>query len=452
MSESNGRPSAPLPDVQALLEAVEERVAQKKASGQYDPAEIRKVEEAVVELAPPVEDGAEAEMGIHHSKLQNTWNPKDFGVTTHRTGPKGELVIKAKRLLHKALGFITGILLARQTTFNDELVKLLNILVPHHQALRQRMPLAEKRLDGLEDLSRDLSAQLREQAKRTTEELKRLGEITDYLNRSNGQDHSRMEAIVAELQDVLAAQKAAAPQAPGLAAQARDESRGAAYLAFEDRHRGSAEKVSEIQKAYLPIFKPTCSGEAPLVDLGCGRGEFLLMAKDAGMKVMGVDLNPEMAAACQAAGLDVAEEDAVSFLRRQPDNSLGGVLMAQVIEHLSVNQLTEVISLAALKLAPGGAFVAETVNPACLTTFCGAFYLDITHQNPIHPEAARFLWQWAGLNEVDIIYLSPYPPEALLSMLPAREKDALAGVFNDNMDRLNKLLYGYQDYAVVGRK
>ena len=446
------------PDIKALLKTVEQRVAQKRDLGEYSDAEIRRIEKAVVELAPPLEDSSEAEMAIHHGKLQNTWIPMDFGVTTHRSGQAGQLVLKAKRVLHKALGFITGIQFAQQTRFNDELVKLLNIMIPHHQALRQRMPLAEKRLDDLEDTCRDLAAQIREQTRHhmdKQEQLDRLKESDEYLNRMHGRDYARMETLLSQLKDLLnsQAQKGQIPdQALDMAAQARSEARGAAYLEFEDRHRGPAEKLAELHQVYMPIFKAACGGGLPLVDIGCGRGEFMESARDAGLSVKGLDMNPEMVATCQAKGLEAVEDDAVSFLRAQPDNSLGGIMMAQVIEHLSVEQLTETVSLAALKLAPGGAFVAETVNPACLTTFCGAFYLDITHQNPIHPEAARFLWQWAGLKDVDLIFLSPYPPEALLNMLPADEQHGLAQVFNDNMDRLNKLLYGYQDYAVVGRK
>ena len=148
-------------------------------------------------------------------------------------------------------------------------------------------------------------------------------------------------------------------------------------------------------------------------------------------------------------------------MRGLEDDSLGGVLMAQVIEHLTLDQLMELVSLCVLKLKPGGAFIAETVNPQCLTTFSGAFYLDLTHNKPIHPEAARFLWRWAGLGDVEIMYLSPYPDEHLLEMAPATETpsgpagrgpQATAEALNRNMQRLNQLLFGFQDYAVAGRK
>jgi SAM-dependent methyltransferase len=457
MQEAQKTPAQPV-DVKALMAEVRNRVEAKKQSGEYDPAEIRDVEDAIINLMPAREDGAEAELQIHHGKLQNLWNPKDFGVDTHRVGKAGELIVKAKRLLHKALSPISGILFAQQTKFNDEMIKALNILIPHHQALRERMPQAERRLDVVEDLGREYRAygsQTREGFRKIQLQIDELKETANYLQRTTGKDHSRLDITLAKLQDLVSQQAqagGASPDAAEVISQERDAARGASYVAFEDKHRGSKEKVQELQQVYLPIFKKSVTPDAPLVDLGCGRGEFLELAKDAGLSVKGVDLNPEMAAHCRDIGLDVQEGDAMGFLRSVPDNSLGGILAAQVIEHLSLQQLTEMVSLAFAKLKPGGALVAETVNPACLTTFCGAFYLDLTHNKPIHPEAARFLWQWAGLTEVDIMYLSPYPPEALLGLLPEDQKTQFSEVFNQNMDRLNQLLYSCQDYAVVGFK
>ena len=136
--------------------------------------------------------------------------------------------------------------------------------------------------------------------------------------------------------------------------------------------------------------------------------------------------------------------------------SLGGIFLSQVIEHLDPEILRDLVRTAFLKLAPGGALLAETINPQCLTTFSGAFYLDLSHHNPIHPEAARFLWESLGFRQVEILYVSPYPQEMRLEEMVRRDdetyEDEIARVLNENIQRLNALLYGYQDYAVVGYK
>ncbi|KIX13637.1 class I SAM-dependent methyltransferase [Dethiosulfatarculus sandiegensis] len=433
-----------------IMAEIEEKVEQKKQSGFYNPVEIQKVEETAVNFIQPADGGAEAELNLHHSKLQEFWDAKVCAVETHRPGGLGRLLLKFKKMFHKASGFPLGVWLARQVLFNDEVVKLLNVLVPHHVDLRHRANRDERRLDSVEDLGRALT----EQNRRLEGELAKMQAAIDDLTRRASQGGNRQELLLARLQEIVEKQAEAgtvSQETVEAVATQRSKSRGQDYLAFEDLHRGTREEIKKRQEIYLPVFRENVTDEHPLLDIGCGRGEFLELAKEAGLKAAGVDMNPEMAAFCQEMGLEVKEADALEYLRQVPDASLGGIIASQVIEHLTLNQLMELVSLCVAKLAKGGALVAETINPQCLSTFSGAFYLDMTHQKPIHPEAARFLWSKAGLGQVDLLFLSPYPPEARLESFGADDQ-GLAGAFNRNTHRLNQLLYSYQDYAVVGRK
>jgi O-antigen chain-terminating methyltransferase len=264
------------------------------------------------------------------------------------------------------------------------------------------------------------------------------------------------EALLARLQRIVEDQSREGHRSAGAAqevAEARAASRGAGYLAFEDLHRGTRDEIKRRQSVYIPHFQLSVSDQTPLLDLGCGRGEFLDLCREAGLPARGVDVNPAMVAFCRERGLDVTEADGLTYLRALPKGRLGGILLSQVIEHLSLDQLTELVALCAETLAPGGVLIAETVNPQSLSTFAGAFYVDLTHHKPVHPEAARFLWRWAGLGEVQIIYLSPLAPEQQLESLPGGPGAAdVAGAFNRNVVRLNQLVFGPLDYAVVGRK
>lgn len=418
MSEDK-KPAAAV-DVQAILAQVDQSLAERKAQGLYDPAEVRKVEEAAVSF-DQIDDEPSALLKLHQAKLKELWDPLPWGVTTHRAGGAAKLILALKKIIHRVSAFPRSVWFARQSRFNDEAVQLIAVLLPLIANLRGRMPQAEKRLDALEV------------------QLARMG--------------PRFEKILADLQRVVERQAEAAPQAEATArevSRARFQSRGEAYLEFENQHRGERQDIKQRQAVYLPYFEKSVSPQAPLLDIGCGRGEFLEAAKEAGLAAKGVEMNPEMVALCQRQGLEVAESDALDFLRGAPDESLGGILMAQLIEHLSHDELSELVSLASAKLKPGGWLIAETVNPACLTTFSGAFYLDLSHIRPIHPEASRFLWKWAGLTQVEILMLSPYPKDYLLKKTQGESE--MAEAFNDNMQRLNELLYGPQDYAVVGRK
>ncbi|MBI4800413.1 MAG: methyltransferase domain-containing protein [Desulfarculus sp.] len=443
-------PGGAKPDVRAILQEVEEAVRQKKAQGLYDPAEIRRVEEAALSFSQAVEDSAAAELSILRAGLNQLWDTKQWGVSTHREGAAARLVLLLKKLIYKLTKFPLSVWLARQVAFNDQLIKALNHLIPQHVDLLRRQAHSDRRLDAQEDLSRALSERLRRQEEAMREFTARL----ESLERAAAQGSTQTELLLAQLQDIVEKQAQAgviSAEAVGQIKAARSASRGASYLAFEDLHRGSREEIKAKQAVYLAHFKDAASQEAPVLDLGCGRGEFLEAAKEAGIPARGVDINPEMAALGREHGLEVAAGDGLEYLRALAPGSLGGILMSQVIEHLTLDELTELVGLCASRLIPGGVLIAETVNPQCLSTFAGAFYLDLTHNKPIHPEAARFLWRWAGLTEVEIIYLSPVPPEHRLQPLTSGGPE-LSDVFNRNVERLNNLLYSHLDYAVKGRK
>ncbi len=225
-----------------------------------------------------------------------------------------------------------------------------------------------------------------------------------------------------------------------------------AYVRFEDRHRGSRDEIRQRQQGYLELFR-----EGPVLDVGCGRGEFLQLCRDAKIDARGVDSDAGMVATCREAELDVEQADALAYLAALPNASLGGIFCAQVIEHLPAEALIALVRLAHAKLRPGGVLLCETPNPACLTVFSGAFYVDLTHIKPIHPEAARFVLEAAGFRDVEVRYVNPYPPEAGLQPLEPlwymrRYEEAFIQQLNDNFARLNELLWGAQDYAAIGRK
>jgi O-antigen chain-terminating methyltransferase len=226
-----------------------------------------------------------------------------------------------------------------------------------------------------------------------------------------------------------------------------------AYVHFEDRHRGTRADILQRQRAYLDLFDDA----NPVLDVGCGRGEFLELCQGAGIEARGVDLDAGMVAHCRAAGFAAEQADALATLEALPDGALGGIFCAQVIEHLTPAALIAFVRLAHRALRPGGVLLCETPNPACLTVFSGAFYVDLSHVKPIHPEAARFVLEAAGFQGVELRYVNPVPPEGKLQPLQSfwymrRYEEAFLSQINDNFERLNQLLWGAQDYAVIGRR
>ena len=144
-----------------------------------------------------------------------------------------------------------------------------------------------------------------------------------------------------------------------------------------------------------------------VLDVGCGRGEFLELLRAAGITARGLDLNHEMVEASRARGLEVAEGDALSYVERLPDDSLGGLFAAQVVEHLEPVYLAKLLEAASHKIRPGGTIVLETINPACWVAFFESYLRDLTHVRPLHPETLKHLLRSSGFHSVEIEYRSP---------------------------------------------
>lgn len=180
----------------------------------------------------------------------------------------------------------------------------------------------------------------------------------------------------------------------GAALSDRAEPEGASpgdYVAFEQLFRGPAERVAELQRPYLALVR----GHEPILDVGCGRGEFLALLAEEGIAGRGVDGDAGMVARCRALGLDVEHGELNEHLDGLPDGSLGTVFSAQVIEHLPHAELRRLLELSLRKLRPGGLFVAETVNPHRISSL-KTFWVDLTHQHPIFPEVALAICAIAG--------------------------------------------------------
>jgi len=248
-----------------------------------------------------------------------------------------------------------------------------------------------------------------------------------------------------------------APAAPTATTVARAPSLDAyKYVGFEDQFRGSQLDIRGRVAAYVPLFE----GASDVLDVGCGRGEFLDVLREHGIRARGIDLNPEMAAVSRERGLDATAGDALAYVLSLPDESLGGLFAAQVVEHLEPDYLMRFLEAASHKLRPGSKIVLETINPACWFAFFSSYIRDITHAQPLHPDTLQYLVTASGFQKVSVRYSSPYPEESKLQAFPAavgghRTSPELGGVeivFNENVQKLNSLLFTYLDYAVIGER
>ena len=216
----------------------------------------------------------------------------------------------------------------------------------------------------------------------------------------------------------------------------------ALYVAFEDRFRGKREDIIERVSVYLPLLRQCNAGSdrAPVLDIGCGRGEWLELLGASGLVARGVDLNPLMIAECRARDLDVVQGDGIEQLRQMAPGSLGAISAIHVIEHMGFNDLVVLLDEARRVLRPGGLMVLETPNPENLVVGACSFYYDPTHRQPLPPAPMRHVAQARGFTNVEILRLHPAtPPERTQT-----GSDAWSS-------RIDALLYGPQDYAIIAR-
>jgi SAM-dependent methyltransferase len=258
----------------------------------------------------------------------------------------------------------------------------------------------------------------------------------------------RMETVSEEVKAVRSS-LASAPPSAERAAAATAAAEDAAYVAFENRFRGSREEIRDRMSDYVELFR----GHAPVVDLGCGRGEFLDLLKEAGIAARGVEANAPLVQEGRGRGLDVAQGDLLAFLREQGEGTLGGVFAAQVAEHLPPAALVELLRQAHRALRREGLLLLETVNPRSVIGLLEVFNRDLTHVKPLHPETLRFLAAAQGFSDVRIELRAPVDAASRLLRVPADSLPAqVVGPLNENVDRLNALLYGPQEYALFARR
>jgi SAM-dependent methyltransferase len=297
------------------------------------------------------------------------------------------------------------------------------------------------RIDALEK-DRDVRFEaLAREGERTREEtgkiLRKVEETGEGL-RMLRLDWSSLRSTLQAGPGAAAAQEARGSEAKGTV-RADDPLRAGLYVDFEEHFRGSEDEIRRRQKADAALFK---GAPGPVADLGCGRGEFLEALAGEGVKGIGCDANPVMAARAKEKKLAVDAADLFAWLAARPDGSLGGVTAFQVVEHLPPSSLFTLVELASAKLAPGGRVLFETVNPESVYAMRW-FWMDLTHVRPVPAPSLAQLLTASGFRDVRVDFRSPVPENEGLPAEAAKDP---------RLANVAKLLFAPQDYAVTGVK
>ena len=215
------------------------------------------------------------------------------------------------------------------------------------------------------------------------------------------------------------------------------------YANFVDTIRGTRQLIKERATVYLPVIVQANVGsnDSPILDIGCGRGEWLELLNEEGFVAYGLDSNRVTSEQCKNKGLSVMEGEAIAYLQSLPDASMGAVTGFHIIEHLTFETVIQLLDETVRVLKPGGVAIFETPNPQNILVGSCNFYLDPTHRNPLPSPMVKFFAEARGLSRVEILNLHPHPLAAGIDKETCKIPDQIIEYF-----------YGPQDYAVIGHK
>lgn len=351
------------------------------------------------------------------------------------------MLVAFKRLLRPFVSLPQNDLWERQRVFN---LILLDVFEQHLQQWRDHQErverLFEQRIGDLDHRTRHLENFLRQG----------LDEVMRHDDALFGRVDRKLDRYRRETDELAGLLRTALTRGPEAEKGLREADADVSYIGFEHRFRGAEEDIRDRIRVYLPRLRQA----APVLDLGCGRGEALALLEAEGVECHGVDPSAAMVRHCLEQGLGVEKRDALSALALTEPASLGGVVSFHVIEHLAPEDIERLVRLAFAALRPGGVLVLETPNPLSVAVTARSFWLDPTHRRPVHPEALSACYEQAGFTSVERLELRPYPEEERLPEIPL---DGLDGQSRELADRLNRLrdelddfLFGCRDYALIG--
>lgn len=308
---------------------------------------------------------------------------------------------------------------------------------------------ADKEFSEKSSLVDDNAQRIRDEFEPTCVNVRNNNAVIERLTSEN----ELMKAKIASLEKKLKAAPAAAavptesaaPAAAAVPVESGSDYEDIDYFDFENHFRGSIESIKKSQEFYLKFFRD----KKKVLDIGCGRGEFLSLMQDSGITAEGVDIYEPYVEYCNMKGLKAICGDGADYLAKT--EGIDGIFVGQVVEHLKPHQIIQLCNTAYERLEEGGCIIIETPNPTSLSIYTNAFYIDPSHIKPVHPLTMQYYLEKAGFKDIEIIYTENSRPPFEIPALKVEGAENTEE-FNNAMKKVSDMLFGSQDYAVVATK
>jgi 2-polyprenyl-3-methyl-5-hydroxy-6-metoxy-1,4-benzoquinol methylase len=462
-----------VPDIRAVMERI-------RAQIKSDISNPKVGTRAFIPTKPLDENGSRRAGELLHSEELRFLNANyqyarlnSDTIKSHRPGFIGKAIVKVKR---KFLQLIWDGLLKEYFTnerdYQAHLVRFLNDIAKYTDArdaqnfwelVRKIDVDTTKALERIERIADEQSGDIRRVERELIENVDSLrrdlsGQLT-AIQGAFAQQRAQIETvesvasgaekIIAKLAVANVAHLPAAAEASSLS----ENRAGYSYLLLENRFRGSEEEISRRVEPYAEVFSGV---NKSVLEIGGGRGELQRIFKARGIDSYMVDVDAAMVEAASASGVRAQLGDGIAHLRSLEDHSIAGVIALQVVEHLTRAQLEELMDLSRRKVVAGGHVIFETINPQSVLALSSNYFRDPTHIFPMHPDTLKYMMELAGFASAEVRYLSPVAAEAQLREVPISEYMSPQWAYsvellNHNVKQLNSLLYGYQEFCIIGR-
>lgn len=345
----------------------------------------------------------------------------DYRIRSHR-GWLGAIIDPIKRFLHWGTRPYVDLLIENQERHNEDVMRLLGVL----------------------------RREIERHGQQADDQARLTGDVMQFLTACHQEiEHferrlTEAEAGNADLQEAIRRLRAR-HDLGGFFGSLSDRQR----LDLMDHFRGSRAEIANRQSSYIQRFR---SRPGQILDVGCGRGEFLELLRREGIEGWGCEVDPALVELSRGMGLHVVESEALEVLASADHASLGGVFCAQVVEHMFPGDLLRFLKLANDKLAPGGLLLVETLNPQSLGVLAKSYYKDLDHKQPIDPDYLAELIRLIGFTNVAIERRAPFEtPQSLPDVPSAAElgiTEPARELLHTLFTRLNETIWGAQDYAI----
>jgi SAM-dependent methyltransferase len=406
-------------NVEEIMDKIRENIRRRQTAGELPPdSDILNSPLSCSYTDPKSDDSFQRDF----TYISSNWDihNNSYTISSHRPYI-GKVLVKGRQLVHGEIRRYIDPVISWQTEFNACIVRILTRVSNEQTEFDRRI--AQK----IDIAIREIESKIDSQQQNNQQQLERIAHVLEgRITKGQTQTHfdQKLRPAGTEIN----------------------------YFLFEERFRGTREEIKQRQEEFLPYFE----NSSRVLDIGCGRGEFLEILKEHDISGVGIDLDPDMVDFCVSHNLNVEQEDGITYLEKCEDNSLDGIFIDQVVEHLEPDYLVRLLALCFQKLKQGYYLIIETVNPLSFVSFVN-FYIDMTHTRPVHPETLHYLLNASGFRECERKYLSPVSDDIRLrkiANIPTLDEAGQKNleIYNDNIEMLNSVLFGAQDYAVIAKR